>query len=58
MTPKITDLNSKIAQSYNNNGQVDLAKGFFNNSLNLAEQENKARAVEEKNMVAEFQLFK
>ncbi|MGR7812444.1 histidine kinase [Lacinutrix undariae] len=54
VTSKITDLNSKIAQSYNNNGQVDLAKGFFNNSLNLAEQENKARAVEEKNMVAEF----
>lgn len=54
VTPKITDLNSKIAQSYNSNGQIELAKGFFNNSLNLAEQENKARAVEEKNMVAEF----
>lgn len=54
ITPKVTDLNSKIAQAYNASGQKDKAKGFFSNSLNLAEKENKKRAVEEKITVAEF----
>lgn len=52
--PKITDLNSKIAQAYNLDGKVEKAKGFFDNSLNLAEQESKKRGVEEKVNVAEF----
>lgn len=54
ITPKVTDLNSKIAQAYNASGQVTKAKGFFENSLNLAEQENKNRALEEKITFAEF----
>jgi two-component system LytT family sensor kinase len=54
ITPKVTDLNSKIAQAYNASGQKDKAKGFFDNSLNLAEKENKKRSVEEKITVAEF----
>ncbi|WP_232459717.1 MULTISPECIES: histidine kinase [unclassified Winogradskyella] len=52
--PKVTDLNSKIAQAYNLDGNVEKAKGFFDNSLNLAEQESKKRGVEEKVNVAEF----
>ena len=54
IAPKVTDLNSKIAQAYNEQGEVNKAKGFFNNSLDLAKQENKKRAVEEQVKVAEF----
>ena len=53
--PKIVDLNSKIAQAYNREGRLEKAKGFFDNSLNLAEKETKKRALEEKETVAEFQ---
>ncbi|WP_298760960.1 histidine kinase [uncultured Psychroserpens sp.] len=53
--PKIVDLNSKIAQSYNSDGRVDEAEQFFGNSLNLAEKETKKRALEEKVTVADFQ---
>ncbi|OUS00341.1 sensor histidine kinase [Flavobacteriales bacterium 33_180_T64] len=53
--PKIVDLNSKIAQAYNSNGRIDKAKGFFDNSLNLAEKETKKRALQEKVTVADFQ---
>ncbi len=55
ISPKITDLNSKIAQSYNQKGEIKKAEGFFSNSLNLAEQENMTRALEEKNKVADFE---
>jgi tetratricopeptide (TPR) repeat protein len=55
IVPKITDLNSKIAQAYNASGKTDKAQGYFNNSLNLASKENKKRAVEEKVAVADFQ---
>ena len=53
--PKIVDLNSKIAQSYNSAGRADKAEQFFGNSLILAEQETKKRALEEKVTVADFQ---
>ena len=52
--PKITDLNSKIAQTYDALGADDQAETYFEKSLNLAEQENKKRAVEEKVKVADF----
>jgi len=55
ITPKITDLNSKIAEAYNANGAIQQAQGYFANSLNLAAKENKKRAVEEKVKVADFQ---
>jgi tetratricopeptide (TPR) repeat protein len=51
---KVTDLNSKIAQTYNLEGEKDKARNYFTSSLNLAEKENKKRAVEEKIKVAEF----
>lgn len=54
ITPKITDLNSKIAQAYNANGEFQKAEGFFNKSMELANTENKKRAVEEKIKVADF----
>ncbi|TXG38332.1 tetratricopeptide repeat-containing sensor histidine kinase [Seonamhaeicola maritimus] len=55
ITPKITDLNSKIAEVYNDKGEVQEAQGFFSNSLRLAEGENKKRALQEKIKVADFE---
>ncbi|PLB18743.1 MAG: Sensor histidine kinase [Flavobacteriaceae bacterium FS1-H7996/R] len=54
ISPKVTDLNSKIAQVYNAKGEVQKAEGFFNESLKLANTQNKKRAVEEKIKVADF----
>jgi tetratricopeptide (TPR) repeat protein len=54
ITPKITDLNSKIGEAYAQSGELEAADGFFTNSLKLAETENKTRAVKEKNKVADF----
>ena len=54
ITPKVTDLNSKIAEAYSEKGEVGIAKDYYSNSLNLAKQENKKRAIEEKVKVAEF----
>ncbi|MFC3875919.1 histidine kinase [Winogradskyella maritima] len=51
---KITDFNSKIAQAYSADGNRLKAKGFFDNSLSLAQKETKERSVEEKVTVAEF----
>lgn len=54
ITPKITDLNSKIGAAYAAGGATEEAAGYFDNSLNLASGENKKRAVQEKNTVADF----
>ena len=58
ITPKITDLNSKIAQAYNAKGEPQKAEAFFNKSMRLANTENKKRAVEEKIKVADFESEK
>ncbi len=55
ISPKIIDLNSKIAQTYNASGKPQMAQNYFDNSLNLASKENKKRSVEEKVTVADFQ---
>ncbi len=54
ITPKITDLNSKIGQAYDASGAMQQAENYFKNSLSLASKENKKRAVEEKVKVADF----
>ncbi|WP_055435574.1 histidine kinase [Lacinutrix algicola] len=54
ITPKVTDLNSKIAQSFDASGSTDKAEEYYNNSLSLASKENKKRAVEEKIKFADF----
>ena len=54
ITPKITDLNSKIAESYAQEGKTEEAITFFDNSLNLAGRENTRRSAAEKNKVADF----
>ncbi len=55
IAPKVTDLNSKIAQTYNASGKTAQAHDYFENSLSLASRENKKRAAEEKVKVADFQ---
>src|SRR5690606_3831477 len=54
ITPKITDLNSKIAQTYSASGALSEAESYYKSSLDLATKENKERAVKEKLKVADF----
>lgn len=54
ITPKITDLNSKIAENYAAKGDIKTANGLFLNSLNLASEQNEGRAIVEQNRVADF----
>lgn len=53
--PKITDLNSKIAQTYSESGKTSQAQNYFDNALSLASKENTTRSVKEKVTVADFQ---
>ncbi|MDC1324480.1 histidine kinase [Flavobacteriaceae bacterium] len=55
ITPKITDLNSKIAEVYAASGNFEQAQGFYSNSLDLAGKENSNRSLREKVKVADFQ---
>ncbi|WP_431137069.1 histidine kinase [Psychroserpens mesophilus] len=55
ISPKVVDLNSKIAQTYNASGKTEAAEEYFGNSMSLAEQQTKKRALEEKVTVADFQ---
>jgi tetratricopeptide (TPR) repeat protein len=54
ITPKITDLNSKIGEAYAKGGAPAQAEQYFDNSLSLAQKQNKKRAVIEQNKVADF----
>lgn len=54
VTPKITDLNSKLAGIYSKQNNVPKAEEFYSNSLSLATRENSKRAVQEKEKVADF----
>lgn len=54
ITPKITNLNSKIGEAYAQSGALMEAEEYFDNSLKLAKKENKQRAVSEKDKVADF----
>ena len=54
ITPKETDLNSKIAMAYAKDNKTIEAEGYFNQSLKLAKKEAPKRAVQEKEKVADF----
>lgn len=54
ITPKITNLNSKIGEVFALSGAVEEAEVYYDNSLVLSKKEGKKRAVEEKNKVADF----
>lgn len=54
ITPKITNLNSRIADAYSQSGNATQAESYYKNSLQLASRENAGRAVQEKEKVADF----
>ncbi|CAM1352017.1 histidine kinase [Tenacibaculum insulae] len=54
VTPKITDLNSKLAEVFAAQGKTKKADGYFQNSLKLASKENQKRALKEQQKVADF----
>ncbi|WP_245967212.1 histidine kinase [Ulvibacterium marinum] len=54
ITPKMTDLTSKIADAYANENRTIEAEGFYGNSLELAKQQAPQRAIQEKEKVADF----
>lgn len=54
ITPKMTDLNSKIADAYATDDKSIEAEGYYGNSLKLAEKEAPQRAIQEKEKVADF----
>ncbi|WP_422081716.1 histidine kinase [Ulvibacterium sp.] len=54
ITPKMTDLTSKIADAYANENRTLEAEGFYGNSLELARQQAPQRAIQEKEKVADF----
>jgi tetratricopeptide (TPR) repeat protein len=54
VTPKITDLNSKIAAVFAAEGNVAQANIIYKNSLDLASKENVTRALKEEEKVADF----
>ncbi|MBU3010425.1 histidine kinase [Polaribacter vadi] len=54
VTPKITDISSKIADVLAAQGKVNEAENQFINSLNFAKKENPERALVEEEKVADF----
>lgn len=54
ITPKLTDLNSKIADAYASDDRSIEAEGFYGNSLKLAKNEAPKRSIQEKEKVADF----
>ncbi|WP_405380469.1 histidine kinase [Maribacter sp. LLG6340-A2] len=54
ITPKLIDLNSKIAEAYSRENKIIEAEAYFDNSLQLAETSAPLRALQENEKVADF----
>ncbi|TMU54344.1 tetratricopeptide repeat-containing sensor histidine kinase [Flagellimonas algicola] len=54
ISPKVIDLNSKIADTYARDNRLVEAEGFFANSLNLSKQVAPERQIQENEKVADF----
>ena len=54
ITPKVTDLNSKIGDAYAKGNRLIEAEAYYGNSLKLSSNLAPERAVQEKEKVAEF----
>ncbi|MGB3150290.1 MAG: histidine kinase [Maribacter sp.] len=54
ITPKMTDLNSKIAGAYAQDNQIMEAEAYYGNSVQLANRLAPKRALQEKEKVADF----
>ena len=54
ISPKVIDLNSKIADAYADENRIIEAEGFYSNSLSLSKQVAPERLIEENEKVADF----
>ena len=54
IAPKVTDLNSKIADAYVKDNRSIEAEGYYSNSLQLAKSQAPQRSIQEKEKVADF----
>lgn len=54
ISPKVIDLNSKIADAYADENRIIEAEGFYTNSLSLSKQVAPERLIEENEKVADF----
>ena len=54
ITPKLTDLNSKIADAYVKGNRNIEAEGYYANSLELAKNQAPERSIQEQDKVADF----
>ncbi len=54
ITPKVTDLNSKIADAYVKDNRSIEAEGYYTNALQLAKRQAPQRSIQEKEKVADF----
>ncbi|GGG54190.1 hypothetical protein GCM10011414_24920 [Croceivirga lutea] len=54
VTPKVTDLTSKIGETYADSNKQIEAEGYFDSSLELSKKENPKRAIQESEKVADF----
>ena len=54
ITPKISELNSKIGVTYSQKGDEQLAEGFFSNTLELSKQEDVKSRARSKSSIADY----
>ncbi|WP_298473553.1 histidine kinase [uncultured Maribacter sp.] len=54
ISPKLADLNSKIADAFNSENKLIEAEGFYNNSLELSKSQAPQRSIQEQDKVADF----
>lgn len=54
VSPKIPDLNSKIADAYAQDNRMEEAESYYGSSLELSSQQAPQRAIQEKEKVADF----
>ncbi len=54
ITPKISDLNSKIGETYSQKGESQVAEGFFKNTLEASKEENATSRAVSTNSIADY----
>jgi len=54
ITPKISELNAKIGETYSKKGENKQAEGYFQNTLELSKEEDTKSRVKSKNSIANY----
>lgn len=54
ISSKVTELNSKIGETYSQKGESEQAEEFFNNTLELSEEENPESRARSTNSIADY----